>query len=68
MSRNRRFRRATSTGLRPGKWVHAAKIGFEKYFIRKMRKGESEPFYESMALNLLGIDKLKAVKTDANTA
>ncbi len=48
-----------------GKWVHAAKIGFEKYFIRKMRKGESEPFYETMALNVLGIDKLKAVKTDA---
>jgi sulfide:quinone oxidoreductase len=48
-----------------GKWVHAAKIGFEKYFIRKMRKGESEPFYESMALNVLGINKLKAVTTDA---
>jgi len=48
-----------------GKWVHAAKIGFEKYFIRKMRKGESEPFYETLALNALGIDKLKAVKTDA---
>jgi sulfide:quinone oxidoreductase len=47
-----------------GKWVHAAKIGFEKYFIRKMRKGESEPFYETLALNALGIDKLKAVKTD----
>ena len=29
-----------------GKWVHVAKIGFEKYFLRKMRKGESEPFYE----------------------
>ena len=48
-----------------GKWVHAAKIGFEKYFIRKMRKGESEPFYESLALNALGIDKLKEVKVDA---
>jgi sulfide:quinone oxidoreductase len=46
-----------------GKWVHAAKIGFEKYFIRKMRKGESEPFYESMALNMLGIEKLKSVVT-----
>ncbi len=29
-----------------------------------MRKGESEPFYESMALNMLGIEKLKAVKSD----
>ena len=47
-----------------GKWVHAAKIGFEKYFLRKMRKGESEPFYETMALNMLGIEKLKGVKSD----
>jgi hypothetical protein len=29
-----------------------------------MRKGESEPFYESMALNMLGIEKLKAVQPD----
>ncbi len=42
-----------------GKWVHAAKIGFEKYFIHKMRKGESEPFYEQAALKMLGIGKLK---------
>jgi sulfide:quinone oxidoreductase len=47
-----------------GRWVHAAKIGFEKYFIRKMRKGESEPFYESAALNMLGIGKLKNVIQD----
>jgi sulfide:quinone oxidoreductase len=47
-----------------GKWVHAAKLGFEKYFLRKMRKGESEPFYETAALKMLGIDKLKTVKSD----
>ncbi|MDE2364856.1 MAG: NAD(P)/FAD-dependent oxidoreductase [Hyphomicrobiales bacterium] len=47
-----------------GKWVHAAKIGFEKYFLRKMRKGTSEPFYEAAALNMLGISKLKQVTTD----
>jgi sulfide:quinone oxidoreductase len=47
-----------------GKWVHTAKVGFEKYFLRKMRKGESEPFYETAALKMLGIDKLKAVTTD----
>jgi sulfide:quinone oxidoreductase len=46
-----------------GKWVHAAKVGFEKYFLRKMRKGTSEPFYETAALNMLGIEKLKQVKT-----
>jgi sulfide:quinone oxidoreductase len=44
-----------------GKWVHLAKIGFEKYFIRKIKKGTSEPFYEALALKALGIDKLKAV-------
>ena len=42
-----------------GKWVHLAKAGFEKYFLRKLRKGTSEPFYESLALKVLGIDKLK---------
>jgi len=47
-----------------GKWVHAAKIGFEKYFLGKMRSGRSEPFYEHLALQVLGIDKLKAIKTE----
>ncbi len=43
-----------------GKWVHYAKIGFEKYFLRKIRMGKSEPFYERLALQALGIDKLKS--------
>ncbi len=43
-----------------GKWVHLAKVGFEKYFLRKIRTGVSEPFYEALALKALGIDKLKA--------
>ncbi|SSC69696.1 unnamed protein product [Ciceribacter sp. T2.26MG-112.2] len=47
-----------------GKWVHAAKIGFEKYFLHKIRSGTAEPFYEKLALQVLGIDKLKAVKFD----
>jgi len=42
-----------------GKWVHLAKIAFEKYFIRKMKKGTSEPFYEKFVMNALGIAKLK---------
>ena len=42
-----------------GKWVHVAKIAFEKYFIRKMKKGSSEPFYEKSILKMLGIEKLK---------
>lgn len=45
-----------------GKWVHAAKIGFEKYFLHKIKSGQAEPFYEKLALQVLGIDKLKAVK------
>ena len=47
-----------------GKWVHAAKVGFEKYFLHKIRSGTSEPFYEKLALQVLGIDKLKAVEND----
>ena len=47
---------------RRGRWVHLAKIGFEKYFLRKIRKGTSEPFYERLALDLLGIRKLKEIK------
>jgi len=42
-----------------GKWVHLAKIGFEKYFMRKMKKGTSEPIYEKYILKTLGIMKLK---------
>ncbi len=43
-----------------GKWVHIAKVAFEKYFIRKMKKGTSEPFYEKFVMNALGIEKLKS--------
>jgi sulfide:quinone oxidoreductase len=42
-----------------GKWVHLAKVAFEKYFIRKMKKGTSEPIYEKYVLKALGIMKLK---------
>lgn len=41
-----------------GRWVHYAKIAFEKYFLRKVRRGESEPFYEEMALKMLGLRKV----------
>jgi sulfide:quinone oxidoreductase len=41
-----------------GRWVHFAKIAFEKYFLRKVRRGGAEPFYEEMALKLLGIRKV----------
>ncbi|GAN80878.1 NAD(P)/FAD-dependent oxidoreductase [Acidocella aminolytica] len=42
-----------------GKWVHYAKIGFEKYFLRKIKAGESESPYEHYLLKALGIHKLK---------
>jgi sulfide:quinone oxidoreductase len=42
-----------------GAWVHLAKVGFEKYFIRKMRGGTSEPFYERFLLKQLDLHKLK---------
>ena len=44
--------------FKKGKWVHTAKVAFEKYFIRKMKKGTSEPLYEKYILKLLGIEKL----------
>ncbi len=43
-----------------GKWVHLAKIAFEKYFMRKMKRGTSEPIYEKYVMKALGIVKLKA--------
>jgi sulfide:quinone oxidoreductase len=44
--------------IKKGKWVHLAKIAFEKYFIYKMKKGSSEPIYEKHVLKLMGIEKL----------
>ncbi len=42
-----------------GYWVHLAKIAFEKYFIRKVRKGQSEPAFERFIMKLLGIMRLR---------
>ncbi|MBK6854033.1 MAG: NAD(P)/FAD-dependent oxidoreductase [Burkholderiales bacterium] len=44
--------------FKKGKWVHLAKIGFEKYFLRKMRAGSSEPAFEKFVLKSLGIARL----------
>ena len=43
-----------------GKWVHWAKIGFEKYYLRKIRQGKVEPYFERYAMRLMGVQKLKA--------
>lgn len=44
--------------FRKGRWVHLAKIAFEKYFIRKMKTGAPEPVYEKYVLKALGIVRL----------
>ncbi len=46
------------TWFKKGKWVHWAKIAFEKYFIRKMKTGTSEPIFEKWVLKLVGIVRL----------
>lgn len=43
-----------------GRWVHWAKIAYEKYFMRKVRKGISEPFYERLTLKMFGIMRTKS--------
>lgn len=47
------------TWFKKGKWVHYAKIGFEKYFMMKMKRGTSEPIFEKYTLKALGIERLK---------
>ncbi|MCI2399352.1 FAD/NAD(P)-binding oxidoreductase [Aliiroseovarius subalbicans] len=42
-----------------GRWVHWAKLGFEWYFMRKIRKGVSEPFYERAIMKMLKINKMR---------
>jgi sulfide:quinone oxidoreductase len=49
------------TWAKQGKWVHLAKIAFEKYFLRKVRTGSVTPVYERYVLKALGIMSLKKV-------
>jgi sulfide:quinone oxidoreductase len=46
------------TWAKKGKWVHLAKAALEKYFLYKMKRGVSEPFYERAILRSMGITKL----------
>jgi sulfide:quinone oxidoreductase len=48
------------TWAREGKWVHLAKIAFEKYFLRKVKTGSIAPIYEKYVLSSLGIESLKS--------
>lgn len=49
------------TWAKVGKWVHLAKVAFEKYFLRKVRTGSVTPVYEKYVLKALGIVSLKKV-------
>jgi sulfide:quinone oxidoreductase len=51
-----------------GQWVHYAKVAFEKYFMRKIRKGESEPFYEKFLMERLNLRKIKETEAEKETA
>lgn len=42
-----------------GKWVHLAKVAFEKYFLYKIKHGKSEPFWEKFILKRIGVEKLE---------
>jgi sulfide:quinone oxidoreductase len=44
--------------FKKGKWVHLAKVGFEMYFLRKMKKGYTEPVYEKYVLKLMGVTRI----------
>jgi sulfide:quinone oxidoreductase len=45
--------------FKKGRWVHWAKVAFEKYFIFKMKRGHYEPLYERYMLRALGIRRLQ---------
>lgn len=46
------------TWISKGKWVHLAKIAFEKYFLYKIRHGTISLVYEKYVLKALGIGHL----------
>ena len=45
-----------------GKWVHLAKVAYEKYFLHKVRSAKTEPYYEKMVLRMLGATRLEEAK------
>ncbi|ANO50536.1 NAD(P)/FAD-dependent oxidoreductase [Woeseia oceani] len=52
------------TWAKKGKWVHVAKIAFEKYFLHKVRSGNVDPVYERYVLKALGIERLAPKRGD----
>lgn len=39
--------------------MHWSKVAFEKYFLRNMKKGVTEPTYQKAALKVMGLNRLK---------
>ncbi len=42
-----------------GKWVHVAKVAYEKYFLHKVRAAKAEPYFEKTILKMVGAVRLK---------
>ena len=42
-----------------GRWVHLAKVAYEKYFLHKVRAAKAEPYYEKLVLKMGGAVRLK---------
>ena len=49
-----------------GKVAVAAKVAFEKYFLHKIRAGNTDPSYENLMLHLIGVDRVTSKKEDAS--
>ena len=45
-----------------GKWVHLAKIAYEKYFLHKVRAAKTEPIYEKTIMKMIGVERLKEAR------
>jgi sulfide:quinone oxidoreductase len=54
------------TWAKVGKWVHLAKVAFEKYYLRKVRTGNIAPVYEKYVMRLLGIARVKPAAAPAS--
>jgi sulfide:quinone oxidoreductase len=48
-----------TTWAKKGKWVHLAKIAFEKYFMRKIKTGSTDSLFERYVLGMMKIKRLK---------
>lgn len=49
-----------------GKVAVAAKVAFEKYFLHKIRAGNTDPSYENLMLHLIGVDRVTRKKEDTS--